>query len=63
MKPAACSSKKLPIPHVDRIPVRQPGYFEKCYSKAEIQQQNRVAKSSIIRVPSDVESCQPMRLG
>ena len=39
----------------ERIPIRPPGYFAKCYSRAEIREQNCVAKASVIRVPNDLE--------
>jgi hypothetical protein len=40
---------------IDPIPIRPPGYFDNCYSKSEIQQENRLAKASVIRVPKDLE--------
>jgi hypothetical protein len=40
---------------IDRIPVRPAGYFAKCYTKKEIQEQNRLAKASVIRAPADLE--------
>ena len=43
------------VPPIDPIPVRPPGYFEHCYSKAEIQEDNRLAKASVIRPPVDLE--------
>jgi hypothetical protein len=43
------------VPEIEPIPVRPPGYFSNCYSKTEIQQDNRLAKSSIIRAPRDLE--------
>jgi hypothetical protein len=43
------------IPPIDPIPVRPAGYFANCYSKEEIQEQNRLAKVSVIRAPADLE--------
>ena len=40
---------------IDPIPMRPPGYFENCYSKAEIREDNRLAKASVIRAPGDME--------
>ena len=43
------------VPPIDPIPMRPPGYFANCYSKAEIQEENRLSKSSVIRAPKDLE--------
>jgi hypothetical protein len=43
------------IPPIDPIPMRPPGYFAACYSKAEIQEENRLAKASVIHAPKDLE--------
>ena len=43
------------VPPIDPIPIRPPGYFANCYSKAEIHEENRLAKASVIRAPKDVE--------
>ena len=43
------------VPEIEPIPMRPPGYFANVYGKAEIQEQNRLAKSSIIRAPKDLE--------
>ncbi len=40
---------------IDPIPTRPPGYFASCYRKVEIQEENRLAKSSVIRPPNDLE--------
>jgi len=37
------------VPPVDPIPIRPAGYFANCYSREEIQEQNCLAKASIIR--------------
>lgn len=42
-------------PRIDPIPMRPPGYFASSYSKAEIREQNRLAKASVIRPPRDFE--------
>jgi hypothetical protein len=31
------------------------GYFANCYSKEEVQEENRLAKSSVVRPPADLE--------
>jgi hypothetical protein len=43
------------IPPIDPIPIRPAGYFANCYSKEEIQEQNLLAKASVIRAPADLE--------
>jgi hypothetical protein len=43
------------VPPIDPIPMRPPGYFANCYSKAEIQEENQLSKSSVIRAPKDLE--------
>lgn len=43
------------IPPIDPIPIRPSGYFANCYSKEEIQEQNRLAKASVVRAPADLE--------
>src|SRR5882672_7488317 len=43
------------VPPIDPIPLRPPGYFAHCYTKAEIEEDNRLAKSSVIRAPKDLE--------
>lgn len=40
---------------IDPIPIRPPGYFADCYSPAEIREDNRLAKSSVIKPPKDLE--------
>ena len=34
-----------PLPEITPIPLRPPGYFAVCYTKDEIQQENRLAGS------------------
>jgi hypothetical protein len=36
---------------IDPIPMRPLGYFANCYSKAEMQEENRLAKASVVRLP------------
>src|SRR6266496_2351702 len=43
------------VPPIDPIPIRPAGYFANCYSKVEIQQENGLAKASVIRSPEDLE--------
>src|ERR1041384_1519558 len=42
-------------PPIDPIPMRPPGYFANAYSKPEIQEENELAKASVVRVPKDLE--------
>jgi hypothetical protein len=44
-----------PAPEIDPIPMRPAGYFANAYSQAEIQEDNRLAKASVIRAPKDLE--------
>jgi hypothetical protein len=43
------------VPEIEPIPVRPPNYFANAYSHAEIQEDNRLAKVSVIRAPKDLE--------
>ncbi len=43
------------MPPLDPIPTRPPGYFANCYTKADIQEENRLAKSSVVSAPKDLE--------
>ena len=43
------------VPEIEPIPVRPAGYFTSAHSKAEIQEENRLAKASVIRMPKDLE--------
>ena len=43
------------IRDIEPIPLRPPGYFANCYTKDEIQLENRLGKSSVIRAPKDLE--------
>ena len=40
---------------IDPIPMRPPGYFADSCNNAEIQEENRLAKASVIRAPKDLE--------
>ena len=37
------------------IPMRPSGYFANCYTREEIELDNRLSKASVIRVPKDLE--------
>jgi hypothetical protein len=43
------------VPSIDPIPIRPPGYFANAYGKAEIQEENHLAKASVVRAPKDLE--------
>ena len=43
------------VPPIEPIPLRPPSYFANCNSQAETQEDNRLAKSSSIRPPKDLE--------
>src|SRR5580692_2979013 len=43
------------VPEIDPIPLRPPGYFAHCYTAEEVRDENRLAKSSVIRRPKDLE--------
>ena len=43
------------VPAIDPIPIRPAGYFAHCYSRAEIQEENRLAKASVVRPPKNLE--------
>jgi hypothetical protein len=45
----------LKVQPIDPVPMRPLGYFANCYSKAEVREENRLAKASIIQVPKDLE--------
>ena len=44
-----------PVPEIEPIPMRPAGYFANAHSKTEIQEENRLAKASVIRAPKDLE--------
>jgi hypothetical protein len=43
------------VPEIEPIPMRPMGYFANAYSRAEIQEDNRLAKASVIHAPKDLE--------
>jgi len=43
------------VPPIEPIPMRPPGYFALLYTNAEIEEENRLAKASVIRSPDDLE--------
>jgi hypothetical protein len=43
------------VPEIEPIPMRPAGFFSNAYSKLEIQEENRLAKSSVIRALKDLE--------
>lgn len=43
------------VPEIEPIPMRPAGYFAEAYSKAEIHEDNRLAKASVVRPPKDLE--------
>lgn len=43
------------VPSIDPVPIRPPGYFANSYTKAEIQEENSLAKASVVRAPNDLE--------
>ncbi|MDQ6631533.1 MAG: hypothetical protein M3Y82_07220 [Verrucomicrobiota bacterium] len=43
------------VPDIDPIPIRPVGYFANSDTKAEIKENNRLAKTSVVRAPKDLE--------
>src|SRR5882724_9792021 len=43
------------VPEIEPIPMRPAGFFANAYSQAEIREDNRLAKASVIRAPKDLE--------
>lgn len=43
------------VPPIDPIPMRPAGYFANAYTDDEIQDENRLAKASVIGAPKDLE--------
>jgi hypothetical protein len=43
------------VPEMEPIPVRPAGFFANMDTLAEIQEDNRLAKASVIRLPKDLE--------
>jgi hypothetical protein len=44
-----------PVPEIEPIPMRPAGYFTGAYNRAEIQEDNRLAKASVVRAPKNLE--------
>jgi hypothetical protein len=40
---------------IEPIPMRPPGYFAGVYGQEDVQELNLLAKSSVVRPPSDIE--------
>jgi hypothetical protein len=43
------------VPQIEPIPIRPPGYFAGVYSPEEVEEDNRLAKASVVRLPQDLE--------
>jgi hypothetical protein len=43
------------VPEIEPIPIRPAGYFANVYSQAEIREDNRLAKASVVQAPKDLE--------
>jgi hypothetical protein len=43
------------IAPIEPIPIRPPGYFGHAYSNSDIQEENCLAKTSVVRPPKDLE--------
>src|SRR5882762_901409 len=43
------------VPPIDPIPLRPPGYYTQCYTKAENQEAHELARASVTRAPEDLE--------
>jgi hypothetical protein len=43
------------VPTIDPIPMRPSGYFANCYNKAELREENHLAKRSVVKPPRDLE--------
>jgi hypothetical protein len=43
------------VPEIKPIPQRPPGYFSDCYTKEELRRENRLAESSLVEKPGDLE--------
>jgi hypothetical protein len=43
------------VPEIEPIPMRPAGYFADAYTRAEVREDNRLAKVSVIRAPGDLE--------
>lgn len=43
------------VPPIDPIPLRPDGYFADAYAPSEVRELNKLAKSSVVRPPADLE--------
>lgn len=43
------------VPEFEPIPMRPEGYFANVYTKSEIDEDNRLAKASVVHAPKDLE--------
>ena len=43
------------VPRMDPIPMRPLGYFSSAYTVAEVEDENRLAKASVIGAPKDLD--------
>jgi hypothetical protein len=43
------------LPEIEPIPLRPPGFFANAVSPADIREDNRLSKASVIRAPKDLE--------
>ena len=43
------------VPEMESIPIRPPGYFANCYTREEIDLDNRLSKASVVSAPKDLE--------
>ena len=43
------------VPPMNPVPIRPAGYFTDCYTKEEVQEQDRLAEASVVRTPADLE--------
>jgi len=43
------------LPDIEPIPMRPPGYFAGCYTREDIELDNRLARMSVLHPPADLE--------
>lgn len=43
------------VPEIEPIPIRPPNYFANVDARAEIHEQNRLARASVVKPPKDIE--------
>jgi len=44
-----------PVPEIEPIPLRPPGYFASCYSRADAKLENKLGSASVVKAPEDLE--------